>query len=92
MTETFTNISLYLKTFIYSVISCDPPCKNGNSRFTTVPLKPKPSKTLEEIVVFSDSKSAHFCEFLHCFLQAKCASDPFRENANENQPLKKQNI
>ena len=22
-----------------SVISCDPPCKSGNSRFTTVPLK-----------------------------------------------------
>ena len=43
------NISSFLKSFFLglyvikgavSIISSDPPCKEGNARFTTVPLKP----------------------------------------------------
>ena len=36
---------------LYSVISSDPPCKDGNARFTTVPLKP-----VEDSFVFLTGK------------------------------------
>ena len=44
------------KFFIFkgtvSVISSDPPWKDGNARFTTVPLKPKSDQNVEDTVVF----------------------------------------
>ena len=58
-------ISFYYSYFkgTVSIISSDPPCKDDNVRFTTVPLKP-----LEDIVVFlgfrvlsSDNSSKSCC-------------------------------
>ena len=36
---TSEHLKVILEGFI-SVYSCDPPCKDGNARFTAVPLKP----------------------------------------------------
>ena len=36
------------------IISSHPQGKDGNTRFTTVPLKPLPNKNVEDIVVFPD--------------------------------------
>ena len=38
------------------VVLSDPPCKDGNARFTTVPLKPLSDQRCGSIVVFLDLK------------------------------------
>ena len=52
---------------IVIVFSIDPPCKDGNLRFTMVPLKPLRQKC-GRYRRFSDSKNDYFCEFLYWFL------------------------
>ena len=52
---------------IVIVISIDPPCKDGNTRFSTVPLKPFRQKC-GRYSRFSDSKNDYFREFLYWFL------------------------
>ena len=61
----------YIKRTV-SVILSDPPSKDENIRFTTVPLKPQ-----------SDKKYGVFPMIIK-----KCASQFRREPANENKPLK----
>ena len=59
------------------MISIDPPCKNGNLLFTTVPLEPVSDNKCGRYSRFPDSESVYFCE-----------RKPFhREPANENKQL-----
>ena len=63
-----------------SVILSALPCKNGNARFTTVPLKPNLIKNVEDNVVFLTRESVDFCEFPMGFLQARNSQFIFAEN------------
>ena len=51
-------MELHLKALllVIRVNSRDPPCKDYNAWFTTVPLKPLPDPNVEDIVVFLGSK------------------------------------
>ena len=52
-----------------SVISSDPPCKNGNARFTftTIPLKLKSAQKCERYcIIFLTSKVLNNCTQFHC--------------------------
>ena len=69
-----------------SVISSDPPCKNGNLLFTTIPLEPVSDNKCGRYRRFPDSKSDYFCELLLASILNK--RKPFhREPANENKQL-----
>ena len=60
------------KFFIFkgtvSVISSDPPWKDGNARFTTVPLKPKSDQKCGRYRCFFCLKSVYFCKFFYYFM------------------------
>ena len=60
-----------------SVILSDLPCKNGNARFTTVPLKPNLIKNVEDIIVFL-TRYVYFCDFLHLLKTRNAKSLPLR--------------
>ena len=59
------------------VISINPPCKDGNVRFTTVPLK--------SYLIIEEFNSDNFS--IASFTSKKCTRHFWREPANENKKL-----
>ena len=60
-----------------SVISRDPPGKDSNARFLTVPLKPLSVQISGRYRRFSDWKSVYFCEFLIFLIIVRSAQVTF---------------
>ena len=73
-----------------SVISSDPPCKDNNVRFTTIPLKPNLIiKNVDAIPSFSGFKK-YLIQIISplILIRKKCAIHFRRGHANENNSLK----
>jgi len=68
-----------------SEISSDPPCKDDNARFTTIPLNLYLINNVEDIVVFLGIKvynSDHF--YQNCFFSKNCSSQFCTKTTIEN--------
>ena len=72
-----------------SVILCNPPCKDVNSRFTTVPLKPYSDKNVEDTIVFLTRKVFISVSFSIAFCMQEMRNHLRRETTNENEKNKK---
>ena len=72
---------------IVSVISRDPPCKDGDGGFTTLPLNPCPIKNVEDIVILSQRVFILINLSITSYNQ-----ETRRETTNENEQFKEKNM